>query len=81
MALPEDIEALNKALSGIGVDEKSIISILGNSNHEHRKALRQGRSSKFFVEDEYGFERFDLSTINNLKLEFRRFRACDIKKE
>ncbi|OMO57308.1 Annexin [Corchorus olitorius] len=73
MALLDDIEALNKAFSGFGVDETSILSILGNSNHEHKKSLRQGWS-KLFCEDEYGFERFDPSHVKNLKLEFKRFR-------
>ncbi|OMO52924.1 hypothetical protein CCACVL1_29007 [Corchorus capsularis] len=58
---------------GFGVDETSILSILGNSNLEHKKSLRQGWS-KFFSEDEYGFERFDPSHVKSLKLEFKRFR-------
>ncbi|KAK6233477.1 hypothetical protein QUC31_005883, partial [Theobroma cacao] len=68
-----DLEALIKAFSGIGVDENSLISILANSNHEHKKSLRKGYS-KFFIEDENGFERLHQSTIKNLKLEFKRFR-------
>ncbi|TYI83595.1 hypothetical protein E1A91_D05G303600v1 [Gossypium mustelinum] len=73
MALPVDIEALDKAFSGIGVDEKSLISILTNSNEEHKRSLRKG-SSKLFIEDENGFERWDQSSIKILKHQFNRFR-------
>ncbi|KAK5832790.1 annexin D4-like [Gossypium arboreum] len=73
MALPVDIEALDKAFSGIGVDEKSLISILTNSNEEHKKSLRKG-SSKLFIEDAKGFERSDQSSIKILKHQFKRFR-------
>ncbi|KAH1064405.1 hypothetical protein J1N35_029392 [Gossypium stocksii] len=73
MALPVDVEALEKAFSGIGVDEKSLISILTNSNEEHKKSLRKG-SSKLFIEDENGFERSDQSSIKILKHQFKRFR-------
>ncbi|PPS15192.1 hypothetical protein GOBAR_AA05390 [Gossypium barbadense] len=73
MALPVDIEALDKAFSGIGVDEKSLISILTNSNEEHKKSLRKG-SSKLFIEDAKGFERSDQFSIKILKHQFKRFR-------
>ncbi|XVF24404.1 hypothetical protein REPUB_Repub13aG0124900 [Reevesia pubescens] len=73
MALSDAVEALNKAFSGIGVDENSLISIVANSNHEHKKTLRKG-FSKLFIEDENGFEQLDQSTIKNLKFEFNRFR-------
>ncbi|XVF41149.1 hypothetical protein PTKIN_Ptkin01aG0256900 [Pterospermum kingtungense] len=73
MAHPAEVEVLNKALSGIGVDEKSIISILGKSHHEHQRSIRKG-CSKFFFEDERQFERWDDTAIKNLKLEFKRFK-------
>ncbi|XP_022747627.1 annexin D4-like isoform X1 [Durio zibethinus] len=73
MAYPDHLEALNKAFSGIGVDENSLISIVANSNHEHKKSFRKG-CSKLFIEDQNGFERMDQSIIKNLKLEFKRFR-------
>ncbi|XVF41152.1 hypothetical protein PTKIN_Ptkin01aG0257100 [Pterospermum kingtungense] len=77
MALPDVLEALNKAFSGIGVDENSLISVVANSSHEHKKSLRKG-FSKLFIEDENGFERSDQSAIKNLKFEFKRFRDAVI---
>ncbi|XP_039063260.1 annexin D4-like [Hibiscus syriacus] len=73
MALPSGIEALDKAFSGIGVDEKSLIDIIAKSNDEHRTSLRKG-CPKLFVEDDNGFERSDQSCIENLKHQFNRFR-------
>lgn len=61
--------------SGIGVDEKSLISIVTNSNEEHKNSLRKG-SSKLFIEDENGFEQSDRSSIKILKHQFKRFRVC-----
>ncbi|XP_022744176.1 annexin D4-like [Durio zibethinus] len=73
MAHPADVQLLNKALSGIGVDEKSLISILTKTHHEHKRFIRKG-CSQFFIEDERQFERWDDSAIKNLKVEFKRFK-------
>ncbi|KAF9596871.1 hypothetical protein IFM89_013919 [Coptis chinensis] len=42
MALVEDVEALSRAFSGIGIDEKSIISIVGKWHPEHTDSFRKG---------------------------------------
>ncbi|CAL1411699.1 unnamed protein product [Linum trigynum] len=72
MGDPIQLEALAKALSGIGVDERSLISILGRSPPEHRKSFRKG-VPQLFQEDERSFERWIDSRIPLLKAEFLRF--------
>ncbi|XP_021675038.2 annexin D4 isoform X2 [Hevea brasiliensis] len=72
MANPQELEALTKAFSGLGVDEKSLISILGKSHLEHRTTFRE-RSPHLFIEDERSFERWDDHSINLLRHEFMRF--------
>ncbi|RVW18608.1 Annexin D4 [Vitis vinifera] len=53
---PNDFEALTKAFSGFGVDEDSMVSILGKWHLEHLESFRK-RTPKFFLEDERLFER------------------------
>ncbi|KDO83188.1 hypothetical protein CISIN_1g021607mg [Citrus sinensis] len=67
-----EIEALIKAFSGHGVDEKTVISILGNSQPEHRQAFR--KEGGFFAEDERRFERWNDHHVKLLKHEFMRFK-------
>ncbi|XP_010523386.1 PREDICTED: annexin D4-like [Tarenaya hassleriana] len=67
-----DLEALSNALSGMGVDEKSLVSILGNFHVEHRRTFRRANPS-FFVEDERDFERCEDHFLRHLKREFTRF--------
>ncbi|KAL4333542.1 hypothetical protein GQ457_07G019520 [Hibiscus cannabinus] len=73
MANPSELEVLNQALSGIGVDEKSLISILRKSHDEHKKSMRKG-CSKLFYEDERRFERWDHTALTSFKAEFKRFK-------
>lgn len=61
-------------LLGIGIDEKSVISLLGHSHPEHRQNFRQGFGD-FFTKDERGFERWDDHRIKLLKHEFMRFKV------
>lgn len=57
----------------MGVDEKALISTLGNSQKEHRKLFRKA-SKSFFVEDEErAFEKCHDHFVKHLKLEFSRF--------
>ncbi|KDP40510.1 hypothetical protein JCGZ_24509 [Jatropha curcas] len=72
MAHPEELEALSKAFSGLGVDENSLISILGKSHPEHRRTFRKG-TPHLFIEDERSFERWDSHRMNLLRHEFVRF--------
>ena len=58
---------------GMGVDEKALISTLGNSHKDHRKLFRKA-SKSFFVEDEErAFEKCHDQFVKHLKLEFSRF--------
>ncbi|XP_039063264.1 annexin D4-like [Hibiscus syriacus] len=73
MASPSEVEVFNHALSGIGVDENSLVSILVKSHDEHKKSIRKGCSQLFF-EDERQFERWNQTAIKSLKAEFKRFK-------
>ncbi|WKA02126.1 hypothetical protein VitviT2T_020349 [Vitis vinifera] len=70
---PNDFEALTKAFSGFGVDEDSMVSILGKWHLEHLESFRK-RTPKFFLEDERLFERWDDHHIACLTKEFLRFK-------
>lgn len=59
---------------GIGVEEKSLISILGKWHPEQRKSFRKG-VREFFIEDERQFERWDDRHIARLEREFLRFKV------
>ncbi|CAN1316383.1 Annexin D4 [Linum perenne] len=72
MVDPIQLEALSKAFSGLGVDERSLISILGRSSPDHRKSFRKG-APQLFQEDERSFERWIDARISLLKAEFLRF--------
>ncbi|XP_050231096.1 annexin D4 [Mercurialis annua] len=72
MAHPEELEALTKAFSGLGIDEKSLISILGKSHPEHRRSFRKG-TPHLFIDDERSFERWDDQRVHLLRYEFNRF--------
>ncbi|KAK4748956.1 hypothetical protein SAY87_015542 [Trapa incisa] len=73
MAQPDELEALTKAFSGHGIDEKSLITILGNSHAEKRRTFRKS-IPHFFKEDERLFERWDDQKVKLLKHEFMRFK-------
>lgn len=61
--------------SGHGVDEQSIISLLGRSRAEHRQTFRK-ECKEFFIEDnERRFERWDDHSIKLIKQEFMRFKV------
>ncbi|GAV79022.1 Annexin domain-containing protein [Cephalotus follicularis] len=72
MAQPNYLEALTKAFSGHGIEEKSLISILGKSHPEHITSFR--KTTPFFIDDERQFERWDDHHIKLLKREFLRFK-------
>ncbi|KAK0574187.1 hypothetical protein LWI29_019496 [Acer saccharum] len=71
--MADGFDALIKAFSGIGIDEKAIISLLGESHPEHRQNFRKG-CRDFFIEDERSFERWDDHRVKLLKHEFMRFK-------
>ncbi|XP_043699351.1 annexin D4-like [Telopea speciosissima] len=75
MAVPqEEIDALTKSFSGFGVDEKSIITVLGKWQPEERKSFRK-ESPFFFSKDDHRlFEKWNADHIALLKREFSRFK-------
>ncbi|XP_073146371.1 annexin D4 isoform X2 [Henckelia pumila] len=75
MADSDDHGALTKAFSGLGVDEKTLIKILGKWHPEQRKTFRKG-SRDFFVEDERQFERWNDGHVAQLRNEFLRIKEA-----
>ncbi|KAG5539174.1 hypothetical protein RHGRI_019660 [Rhododendron griersonianum] len=76
-ALPvasNEIEVLTKAFSGFGVDEKSMVSILGKWHPEQKKSFREG--TQFFIQDERLFERWIDRHVEQLKHEFLRIKSA-----
>ncbi|XP_042490999.1 annexin D4-like [Macadamia integrifolia] len=73
MALPQEVEALSKSFSGFGVDEKSIITVLGKWKPEERKSFRK-ESPFLFTQDDRLFEKWNADHIALLKREFSRFK-------
>ncbi|XP_048135228.1 annexin D4 isoform X1 [Rhodamnia argentea] len=59
--------------AGHGVDERTLITVLGKSHPEKRKSFRKA-TPHFFKEDERSFERWDDHRIKLLKQEFMRFK-------
>ncbi|KAF5196931.1 Annexin d4 [Thalictrum thalictroides] len=76
MSLIEECETLTKAFSGIGVDEKSIVSIVGKWQPEQTNSFRKG--SDFFAEDGHyhAFHKWDNDYVKLLELEFSRLREA-----
>lgn len=74
MAAPNEVEALTRAFSGFGVDEKSFVAILGKWHPEQRKSFRKG--TQFFVQDERMFERWADEHVKQLSREFIRFKSA-----
>ncbi|XP_068328574.1 annexin D4-like [Pyrus communis] len=74
MALTPELQTLTKAFSGLGVDEKALVAILGKSHPEERQSFRKATTPHFFKEDERSFERWDDHHIKLLKHEFLRFK-------
>lgn len=70
----DEIEALNKAFSGFGVDENLVISVLGKWNHDQAKSFRKG--TQFFAQDDRLFEKWVDRHVEQLKLEFLRFKTA-----
>ncbi|XP_051147392.1 annexin D4 [Andrographis paniculata] len=73
MAASDEIGSLARAFSGIGVDEKTMISILGRLHPNERQSFRKG-SRDLFVEDERQFERWNDRHILRLQHEFLRLK-------
>ncbi|KAI3697827.1 hypothetical protein L6452_30924 [Arctium lappa] len=72
MDFSDEMGVVNKAFSGLGIDEKSLISILGKWDTNQLKSYRLGTSG-FFVEDDRLFEKLVEHQIKQLKTDFLRF--------
>ncbi|KAJ1413545.1 Annexin [Sesbania bispinosa] len=74
MALNQELEAVTQAFSGHGVDEKSLITLLGKWDPLERESFRK-KTPQFFIEDhERRFQRWDDHYVRLLKHEFVRFK-------
>ncbi|XP_057807819.1 annexin D4 [Salvia miltiorrhiza] len=73
MAASDELGSLTRAFTGLGVDEKALISTLGKWQPEQRRSFRKG-SRDFFREDERQFERWDDRHILQLRHEFLRLK-------
>ncbi|XP_059311083.1 annexin D4-like [Lycium ferocissimum] len=72
-ATSNEFGALTKAFSGLGVDEKSFISILGKWDTKQRQFYRKN-TQEFFKEDERQFERWDEAHVLQIRQEFLRLK-------
>ncbi|XP_047946628.1 annexin D4 [Salvia hispanica] len=73
MAASDELGSLTRAFTGLGVDEKALISALGKWHPEQKQSFRKG-SRDFFREDERQFERWDDRHILQLRHEFLRLK-------
>ncbi|KAL5570367.1 hypothetical protein UlMin_026944 [Ulmus minor] len=74
MTLNDEIQALTKAFTGLGVDEISFVTMGRKWKPEERQSFRKANPD-FFPEDERHFERCDLEKyIKRLEQEFMRFK-------
>ncbi|PSS24413.1 Annexin like [Actinidia chinensis var. chinensis] len=69
------VDVVVKSFSGFGVDENSLISILGKWDSEEAKNFRK-RTTKFFIQDERNFEKWVAEQLDQLKREFLRFQGA-----
>ncbi|PSS24331.1 Annexin like [Actinidia chinensis var. chinensis] len=67
------VDAVVKSFSGFGVDENSLISILGKWNKDEAKNFRT--RTKFFIEDDRHFEKWVVDQMDKIKREFLRFQG------
>ncbi|RAL48806.1 hypothetical protein DM860_001126 [Cuscuta australis] len=73
MAFSDEHKILTKAFSGLGVDEKVLVSVLGKWNPKQRQSYRKS-NREFFKEDERQFERWDEQHVLQLRQEFLRLK-------
>ncbi|GFY92197.1 annexin 4 [Actinidia rufa] len=67
----DEANVVGKTFSGFGVDENSLISILGKWNKDEAKTFRT--ITTFFIQDERHFEKWLVEHLDQLKREFLRF--------
>lgn len=74
--MADELQALSKAFTGLGVDEKSIISIVGKWRPEHTDTFRKG--CELFAEDDHhhAFHKWQNHQVKRLELEFLRLKEA-----
>ncbi|CAH9118337.1 unnamed protein product [Cuscuta europaea] len=73
MAVSDEYRVLTKAFSGLGVDEKAFVSILGRWDPKQRQFYRKN-NHEFFRDDERQFERWGEHHVLQLRQEFLRLK-------
>ncbi|XP_020215058.1 annexin D4 [Cajanus cajan] len=74
MAFNQELEAITQAFSGHGVDEKSLVTILGKWDPQERESFRKNTPHSFIEDHERHFQRCDDHYVRLLKHEFVRFK-------
>ncbi|KAK7314224.1 hypothetical protein VNO77_39437 [Canavalia gladiata] len=74
MALNQELQAVTQAFSGHGVDEKSLVAILGKWDPLERESFRKKTPQLFSEDHERHFQRWDDHYVRLLKHEFVRFK-------
>ncbi|XP_027909150.1 annexin D4 [Vigna unguiculata] len=74
MAFHQELEAITQAFSGHGVDEKSLVTLLGKWDHLERESFRKKTPHLFTEDHERHFQRWDDHHVRLLKHEFVRFK-------
>ncbi|KAK7317339.1 hypothetical protein RJT34_01476 [Clitoria ternatea] len=74
MAFNQELEALTHAFSGHGVDEKSMVTLLGKWDPLERESLRKKTPHMFTEDHERHFQKWDDHYVRLLKHEFVRFK-------
>ncbi|CAN4126102.1 unnamed protein product [Withania somnifera] len=69
----DQFTALTKAFSGLGVDEKSFVSVLAKWDTKQRQSYRKD-NGEFFKQDERQFERWDEAHVLQIRQEFLRLK-------
>lgn len=62
---------------GLGVEEKELVSVIGNWRHEPEKRshFRRGCAAPLFNAEVENFERWEDGFVKHLKAEFARFKV------
>ncbi|XP_021774431.1 annexin D4-like [Chenopodium quinoa] len=71
-----DHEAVTKAFSGLGVDEKALISTVGRWQHDHKNSFRKSSPSHFLADNERQFEKWNEKQVELIKHEVLRFKSA-----
>lgn len=68
-------EVVTKAFSGLGVDEKALVSIVGKWQDEHKSSFRKASPRQFLADDRH-FEKWDEHQVQLIRHEVLRFKSA-----